>query len=213
MAGLADEDEDSYAQSQIHRLAEDEDYPGRRFTFLDNPHGHFMFAYFDRSLLGDMAALMNCKLKAWLIDTRGQDPAYTQACIRAYAAALKQPAASLSADVKVHAPRPLKPGFFRANQTDKRRYQTMSMQLSDRHEVVGKILDIHNKQRITIECQAAFQRGQELELVHPKAMQIKVPSDLMWDVNNQEIETAQPGELVQLPWVKGVQQNSWLVKA
>ncbi|MDC0037005.1 U32 family peptidase, partial [bacterium] len=58
--------ENNESLTQIHRLAEDEDYPGRRFTFLDNPHGHFMFAYFDRSLLADIALLKQCKLQGWV---------------------------------------------------------------------------------------------------------------------------------------------------
>ena len=105
-----------------------------------------------------------------------------------------------------------KPGFFRANQTDKRRYKTMSTLISDNHEVVGRIMDIHEKKRVTLECQSTFTQDDELYAIHPKIDRCLCQTDHMWDINNKSIQETQPGELVQLPWVKGMQQNAWVVR-
>ena len=202
---------------QIHLLAEDEDYPGRRFTFLDNPHGHFMFAYFDRSLLNDTDELKDCNLSGWIIDTRGQDKQYWQSCITAYQN-LCDPnpnlelAEKLFATIKDIAPRPLKPGFFRMNQTDKRRFKKVAHQAQDSQHVIGQVLDVVAKKRITILLKQTIKLGERFEVLHPKVESLTVEASMLWDVDNKLVKSAGVGELVQLPWVKGIQQHSLLLR-
>ena len=132
LAGLSQDIDSPERLEQIHRIAEDEDYPGRRFTFLDNHHGHFMYAYFDRCLLMDIKELCHCNCQGWIIDARGESENYLKIALSSYKEALntffkdqKNYIASreLFNTFKKETQRPQKPGFFRANQTDRRRFK------------------------------------------------------------------------------------------
>ena len=72
------------AANIIHRIAQDEDYPGRRFDFYDNPHGHFMYAYFDRCLLRHIPELVELDLNGWIIDARGESDEYLSVALAVY---------------------------------------------------------------------------------------------------------------------------------
>lgn len=213
MAGASLNTGQSADMEQIERLAEDESYPGRRFTFLDNPHGHFMFAYFDRSLLNDYQTLLDCRLAAWVIDTRGQSHAYRQACIVAYRAIAEAPAANHEATidrVKQIAPRPLKPGFFRVNQTDKRRFKKGATLLDTNDQCVATVIDL-TKKRVTIACKQLVNIGAQVKVVHPKVTHLEMTISSLWDMDGEPLQQALPQQWVQIPYKKGLQQQALLI--
>ena len=213
LSGLENQSADQL--NQIHLLAEDEDYPGRRFTFLDNPHGHFMFAYFERSLLQDKDELKACELAGWVVDVRGQKATYKDYCLTAYNN-LRQAkpdtnlSQSLFETIKAIAPRPLKPGFFRMNQTDKRRFKKVAHQAQGSADIVGQVLDVVAKKRVTILLKQPLQLGEQLAVLHPKVSNLELLVTTLWDIDNCEISQAKTGALVQLPWIKGIQQHALL---
>jgi collagenase-like PrtC family protease len=212
LTGLAEESADHL--NQIHVFAEDDDYPGRRFTFLDNPHGHFMFAYFDRCLLNDYDELSACKLTGWIIDTRGQDKDYQKACIQAYAMLKNNVSETVFepvlTTVKTLAPRPLKPGFFRMNQTDKRRFKKVAHQAHESADIIGQVVDVITKKRITILLKQSFKKGECFAVIHPKVGQLQIEVTQCWDSDNNQCDGGEEGDLIQLSWVKGIQQHALL---
>lgn len=218
MLGTEDQDDIKNPNlTQIYKLAQDEDYPGRRFSFLDNSHGHFMFAYFDRCLLSCINELTQCGFSAWIIDNRGESWDYHLDCIKLYADVLKNYSASYDARSKLNelsknAPRPLKPGFFKINQTDKRRYKKINMFALDDEVPVAKVLDAQKKKRLTLELTAPISVGDMLIARHPKIDDCKLEINTMWDLNNTELTHAEAGMLIQVPWQKYIQQQAVIVK-
>ncbi len=203
--------------TQIYKLAQDEDYPGRRFSFLDNSHGHFMFAYFDRCLLRCINELIECDFSGWIIDNRGCDWDYHLDCINVYADILKNYSQAYDIRNKLNelskrAPRPLKPGFFKINQTDNRRYKKINMFALDDEAPVAKVLDAQKKKRLTLEVIAPISVGDVLIARHPKIDDCKFELNTLWDLNDVEITSAQAGMLVQVPWQKYIQQQAVIVR-
>ena len=203
--------------TQIYKLAQDEDYPGRRFTFLDNHHGHFMYAYFDRCLITCLDQLKQCNFTGWIIDNRGCDWHYHIACITTYKSLLETNNSNLDlrkllSSLSELAPRPLKPGFFKINQTDKRRYKKLPMYAKQEETLVAKVVDVHKKSRITLELLADIKVGDILYARHPKIQNCTIELARLWDINNNEITLAKAGSLIQIPWQKYIQQQAIVVR-
>ena len=212
MAGLNPDISNPEQKESIHRLAQDEDYPGRRFSFLDNPHGHFMFAYFDRCLLSCAPLLTNLHLSGWIIDDRGESDDYLkQACIL-YKHALTQHSAIDISPLEEVATRPQKPGFFKANQTDRRRYKSNFMTDITGFEKVAQILDAEKDKRISFECQRPIKRGDELHAFHPKIDSCSLVIDALWDMAGNKVSEGKPGQVLQIPYIKGIQQQAIFAK-
>jgi putative protease len=209
MAGLNPDFENPEQKEQIHMLAQDEDYPGRRFTFLDNHHGHFMFAYFDRCLLPYSELLLNLNLKGWIIDCRGQNKDTLKMAIKLYHQALHKKNYAIS-ELEALTSRPQKPGFFKANQTDRRRYNSNFMPSNSDYEKVGQILDAEKGRRITFECYKTIYLGDVIEVFHPKLDHCQITVEQLWDLSDKPIQHSTAGQLVQIPWQKGIQQHAIL---
>ena len=47
----------------IKKIANDEEFPTRLYPFYDNPHGHFMYLFYDRCLINQIE-----KLKKFAVD-------------------------------------------------------------------------------------------------------------------------------------------------
>ena len=202
---------------QIYKLAQDEDYPGRRFSFLDNQHGHFMFAYFDRCLLTCIKELNECKFTGWIIDNRGCNWDYHLACITAYKKLINHDLNTSDIRQELNqlatlSERPLKPGFFKINQTDKRRYKKINMFANENEYPVARVLDTIKKKRITLEVTAPISIGDTLIARHPKIDQCRFEITTIWDLNNSELTHAEAGMLIQIPWQKYIQQQAIIVK-
>ena len=178
------------AANIIHRIAQDEDYPGRRFDFYDNPHGHFMYAYFDRCLLRHIPELVELDLNGWIIDARGESDEYLSLALAVYQEEYTRYKENLSDYVldreqlnklsKV-ARKAQKPGFFKANQTDKQRYNT---HLPNEYEFkkIGRVLDIIKGSRLTIEIEEPIDQSQVLYAFHPKCDGLALSCEKIWSL-------------------------------
>ena len=98
------------------------------------------------------------------------------------------------------------------NQTDKRRFKKVAHQAQDSQHVIGQVLDVVAKKRITILLKQTIKLGERFEVLHPKVESLTVEASMLWDVDNKLVKSAGVGELVQLPWVKGIQQHSLLLR-
>ena len=146
--------DDAPALGERRVRVEDRDY-----HFYDNQHGNFMYASFDKSLFKNIDTLMELELDAWLLDARGECEDYLSVMLTTYAAArntyLKSSdsyelsVASVGALQEV-ARRPLKPGFFIANNTD----YVFESQAQDHQQrnYVGKIIDSIKTKTFCIEA-------------------------------------------------------------
>ena len=162
MAGLMYSSEKNLSQDEIpplYRLAEDADYPNRKFPFCDTEHGHFMYAYFDRCLLRYIPDLMSCNLEYWVIDGRGESVAYLKEAGRVYTAERDRFLAAPDTyaldkanfeSLKSVATRPQKVGFFRANKTDQVREKHHTNQ-PENSVYLGTIIDSIKGRQVTVE--------------------------------------------------------------
>jgi len=212
MAGR-DADAESNAPITLTRYANDQDYPGREFVFHDNPHGHFMYAYFDRCLLRSIPELLSCSLTAWLIDARGESDAYLTESIRLYKKAVTEPLApgDFSALESV-SKRAQKPGFFKANFTDRVRKSPYA-ELPENSQFIGMVVDVIREKWVTIRTEKPFKIGDELTISSPRAKVVTITVDQLKDVTFRDLESSEGVPLVLLKWRKGVLAKSKVFKA
>ena len=191
----------------IKTRTQDQQYPGRLFTFYDNPHGHMMYAYFDRCLYRHIEDLKNLNLTAWLIDGRGQTNDYLTTALKTYKSAL------LSDDpnpFNTHtwnhlvavSPRALKAGFFRANKTDQVR-ESGYVAPDTTTQYIGEILDVIKDRVITIETECPLHVGDNL-LICTHKKQIPITVSRLSDIWGNDIKSSIPYQLVIMAWIKGV---------
>ena len=109
------------ADSSIELTSIDPELPGREFTFLDTPFGHFMMAHFHRSLARYREKFDNLNVISALIDTRGQSNKYRLAAITLYHNLFTLNDDQIDSYLTVleqESKRPQKPSFFLSNNTD-----------------------------------------------------------------------------------------------
>lgn len=191
----------------LYSLAQDKDYKGRYFQFLNNQHGHFMFSYFDRCLLKAIPEIKALALSSGLLDVRGQNKVYQDAVYEAYTAAFKDPNPDFSAlflTLSKVAPRPLKPGFFRANQTDQDRRKRQAK------DPVAQILDTQDKKEMVLECFEVIKTGELLEAITPEGKIIPVLIEEMKNLKGDNLVDSQHEKLISLPWQKWLKAKVYL---
>ena len=169
-----------------------------------------MYASFDKSLFKNIDTLMELELDAWLLDARGEGEDYLSVMLTTYAAArntyLKSSdsyelsVASVGALQEV-ARRPLKPGFFIANNTD----YVFESQAQDHQQrnYVGKIIDSIKTKTFCIEAFEDISPG--MYAVHtPEGKEKKLHVRSLRDVSGHEIEVCGAGDFAIVPWTKGL---------
>lgn len=195
----------------IRALAQDREYEGRYFPFYDNPHGHFMYLYFDRCLAKYIGELMALGLDAWLVDGRGESPEYATEAIRFYkthALAYGESPGEYRLDpvqfeqLERHARRPLKPGFFRANKTDQIRQK--KFQPAPEALFVGTVLDVVKDKTVTIEAARAFPADMPLDIHTPTGKVIHIEAPVIYDLGGHPLSHCEEHRLIRLNWRKGI---------
>jgi collagenase-like PrtC family protease len=189
------------------KLAQDEEFPGRYFKFYDNPHGHFMFAYFDRCLLKAIEDLKKLNMDYWLIDGRSEPLDYTTNALNAF----KQRQPIPFKDFQSQYPRPLKLGFFRANRTDQVQLSKPHMR-KDQLLYVGSIVDLIKSQTVTIECHQEIKVGDTLMVISPRHNDHSITINTLHTLQKESIEHSRGTLYIQIPWYKGARNGARLYK-
>jgi len=189
------------------KLAQDQDFPGRHFKFYDNPHGHFMFAYFDRCLLKALKDLHSLNIDYWLIDGRGESLDYTLNALHAFQS--KTP--PIFKTFQTLFPRPLKLGFFRANHTDQVQLSNPHMR-KDHLEWTGTVVDLIKSKAITIECHHPIKKGDELIVVSPRHNDHHLTITRLQTLNQTPLDQSNDHPYIQIPWYKGARNGARLFK-
>lgn len=197
----------------IVRTAEDQDYKHRHYKFLDTTHGHFMYLYFDRFLLKYLPQLMKLNIDSWLIDARGESDEYLHLGLKLFKSQAKtyqeNPAAWTYNEIN-HiqltnaAARPLRPGFFRANNTDqeRRKFDILkdAFQFGDE---VAKIKDYKKGSWVIIEASKELKTNTPYWCVSPEEKATKMSFDAFYTLSGEKCPTAPPFTLIKLKWQKG----------
>lgn len=194
---------------EIHtHTAFDKEYPGREFIFHDNPHGHFMYAYFDRCLLRSIQELRDCHLAAWLIDARGESDLYLTESLKLYKSAITQDISedAYSSFLTV-TQRAQKPGFFKANFTDRGRKSPFA-HVPEHMTYIGTIVDVVRDKWVTIKCDSELHLGDALYISSPRAKVVEYTIDQIKDVSFNDIQSSANHVLVLIKWRKGILAKS-----
>ncbi len=196
------------------RSAEDLEFPGRIYTFLDNAHGHFMYLQFDRGLILVLDRLKALPLTAWLVDVRGEPMDVQAAVLTAYRRAANasletEEIAQLTAALTAMSERPFKPGFFIMNKTDQVRENTV---LRQSKKVVGVIEEVSSGKSIMIRLLGLLTVGESIEVVTPEGRSIPTTITAIQSIWGESLLIASPLSFVRLPWFKGVTPHSLLLR-
>lgn len=193
----------------------------RRFPFADNRHGTVMLHAFDRSLYPCLDRLWTCQLTAWLIDGRGQPQGYTCAALRAFAAARDALMAggdgfdeAMWEKVQAVGARPCKPGFFIANNTD-HCFEDHAQAHEDQCDY-GEIVDVIRGESLLLALKfdlPPLSARDWLELVTPDGRHAAIDWSRLSDLHGRPITEAGAGDLIRLPWSKGMVPASRLCRA
>lgn len=192
----------------IQGSIDDTDYPGRHFPVLDNRHGHFMFFYMDRCLLGYSSVVLGLNLSGWIVDGRGQSDAYLTTALSAYRHCLDAQTTGDAKPVQAVSPRPLKPMFFLVNNTDQER------QAERDGLVLGTVIDVIKGDCIHVTlCEPfrGFQAPPRLLLPQHDRHQPYASIPPVHTLTGEPCTTAEPGDIIQLPWIKGASPKAVLV--
>ncbi len=178
------------------------DVEGRAYPLYDNPHGHFMYASFDKSLYKHIDELKKCGLRAWLFDGRGESVEYLAEALRAYRQALTDgPSDDTYAQLQALARRNFKPGFFIANNTD----YVFEADAQDHAETdtLAKVMDNVKGTSLVIQALEPIGLGYYAVLT-PEGKNKRMHIHHMYDLAGNEIESCDPGQLAKINWTKGV---------
>ncbi len=187
--------------------ARDTEYPGRLYRFYDNPHGHFMYLYFDRCLLSCMTELQTLPVHSWLIDARGESLAYLETALTAYQNSTRATANTLYIDqLKQLSERPQRPGFFRANLTDQERGTPKATEVP-----FGRVIDVIKEGSFTILVTQDFSTQVPLVAITPEGKKIPLKSREIRDLAGNTVLQGYAGQLLRFFWQKGICSNSIIV--
>ncbi len=183
--------------------AEDLEYPGRAYRFYDNPHGHFMYAHFDRCVLKNIEQLKSLDMD-WLIDARGESLTYMKTAITLFAKYRNtaEPLTQCDWEQLVNSgQRPFKPGFFLANKTDQDREDAHSHKEDPKAVVLDSIPDVC----FTVEIKQPLQLPASFTAITPKGKDIPLNLENGKKPFSEELEQVfNPGDLVIFPWKKNM---------
>ena len=193
------------------------------FPILDNNHGTFLYYRADKNLIWFIPELLELELTYWLIDGRGQSEDYLIRAIKYYKQQMNEylnqiekknwrPSKEVINSLVQTSSRPFIRGFFLANNTDKSlRFKQRSFEkrkLSN-ISIVGKILDVKRPKWLIVEAITTIKSG-EYFLINTNDQGQKININEIMSIYNEPITEAQPGELIKIPWYKGITPQSIL---
>ncbi|MBT5953272.1 hypothetical protein HOG98_00990 [bacterium] len=192
----------------ISVAAMDHEYPGRKFHFYDNPHGHFMYLYFDRCLAQHIPALISLNLDTWLIDHRNRSLDYLKASGNLYFNALND-LCTINEDfdvLKKTCDLPLRGGFFRANKTDQDRKWNAGFK--DDVSFLGTIVDSEKPNNCLFESFREFSLPCAIDIITPEDKHIDMTITELTTLKGDAHSSCQVNTLYLLPWKKGLVKKS-----
>ena len=188
--------------------AMDQEYPGRKFHFYDNPHGHFMYLYFDRCLAQHIPTLISLNLDSWLIDHRNRSLDYLTASGNLYFKALHELSTidKYVDKLKATCDIPLRGGFFRANKTDQDR--KWNADFKDNTSFLGIIVDSEKPNNCLLEPFREFSLPCTIDIITPEDKHIEMTLTELNSLTGEPHISCALDNLYLLPWKKGLVKKS-----
>ena len=207
-------------------LIEEISRPGHFFPMLDNNHGTFLYYRADKNLLWFIPELLDLKLTYWLIDGRGQSKDYLTKAIKYYQQQMVEclnqldqknkkkwrPSKEVLNSLSQTSSRPFIRGFFLANNSDRSlrfKQRPFEKRKLSNIPIVGKILDVKRPKWLIVEAITTLKIG-EYSLIDTNNQVQTIEINEILSIHNEPIAEAQPGELIKIPWYKGITPQSIL---
>ncbi|RAP33632.1 hypothetical protein DID75_01735 [Candidatus Marinamargulisbacteria bacterium SCGC AG-410-N11] len=202
-------------EETIFRLAQDQQYPNRFYRFYDNPHGHFMYLYFDRCLHHYCDTLFKLNLDYWICDARGDSISQLEAIIKHYKKQQNdynnnpsqyKPSDSDFDRLSTIIKRPLRPGFFRVNKTDKI-IDNKTKKTLPNFQYIGTVIDVIKEKWMTIEINTNLNKKTTLLIINPEGYQIELNNISFRSLTGTISNECSEG-LCQIKWQKKIYPKS-----
>ena len=170
-----------------------------------------MYNTFDRSLYPYADKLCSLPLHGWLIDGRGQDPEYLRTALQSFADLREQQTSDDAIWKKLQASgeRVFKPGFFLANNTDYCFEEDAQEHASER--CYGIVMDVIRGKFCTVLLQEPLTAETAVTMNIPGGRSATIDLSRMQSITGETINSANGGNLIRLPWCKGLVPTSRLV--
>jgi putative protease len=187
-----------------------EESPHTGFPLLENRHGTFMFNVKELSLLDVYGELVEMGIDLCRIDLTQYDFAIQLDWMKKI-----ERVVSLQVDYqdfKQQYPAPLVRGFYSAN-----RSSILFEKLKNRHLLrsdetfVGEVVEVLKPKHIAVTVlRRGLKQGDAIFYISPEGKQVHTVVNRMLNSKGEEVENAQPGELVFLAYQKGLSTKSSL---
>ena len=178
------------------------DVEGRAYPLYDNPHGHFMYASFDKALYKYAEQLRSCQFDTWLIDARGESADYLICALQAYREIIDaEPREATYQSLQEQARRHLKPGFFLINNTDYV-FEADAKRHAEKR-CLARVVDSIKRKTLVFEVLEPFALG-VYPVRTPEGKEKTLRITHMEDLQGNEIAEANTGDLVKVSWAKGL---------
>lgn len=201
------------------RYGSDEDYPKRKHLLYETEHGHFMYAHFDKSLLRQIPDLLTLSLSHWLFDLRHLPLSNACQIIALYKKSLKtyrhspdlfyETIDDHDQSLKKLSPHPLKPGFFKINNTDQDRSYT-TPDPPENYEEIGKIIDVVKGKIVTVELQKTIVALAPVYIGTPEGKLLFFETIPFTTLAQDRAHSLKAFKLYTIPWSKGISSGSRL---
>ena len=190
--------------------AEDPELTSRKFTFLDTPFGHFMFAHFHRSLALYRNKLRDLTACSLLIDARGQVQDYLKVALKLYNTLFEFDDPLLVDQVnqlKEFSHRNQKPSFFLSNNTD----FDWRNENQPKEAPIGRIIALKKDEFVSMEFFKSFKLDTPIECINPDQSKRSIDLHQLADIDSKPMTSIEPFTLYFLNHsIKGLQNKGQL---
>ena len=201
-------------KNQLHHYnAADKEYPNRWYTFLDNPHGHFMYLYFEKSLLTYLKELESLKLNQWIIDGRGYPDEYTINALKLFKKEQSKIKKGTFNNTKVDLDffktihqKPFKPAFFKHNRTDQ--VFKKPSELTQKMTPIGWVKDHIKGKLIAIECTKSLKINDTLHFKTPQGKWLNQTIKTIKNINLKKQTEIKENQIALINWEQKIDPKS-----
>lgn len=185
----------------IHALGESEESPHKGFPVLENRHGTFMFHLKEFCLIDYAGDLEKLGLSWLRIDQRfGEENLTVEAAKVVNREAMFE-------TFKSNYPQELMRGFYHVNKSDVLFPKLKNMRLQGREgDYLGEVLEAEKASHLAILVKSprGIRVGDRFRIVHPKGQVFEGEVRTLKDVEFQETDRVEQGELAIIPFITGV---------
>lgn len=195
---------------ELRATASSEETPHKGFLVVENQNGTFMFHPRDFCLLEYIRELTEIKLDYFQVDWRfiaGKDSILNEVAPLLASSSSSPGPALIERIKKTHLSNPMR-GFFHKNKSDVI-FDKLKNEVTNKKGVdyLGQVLEANKKGYVAVllaNPDLQLNRGESIKLITPEKKQIFHNVHVLKDSSERELERGASGQLVLLPYIKGV---------